>query len=175
MFDTVGCSYFSLLNEFFCCQATFRRSDYLFRVFFLPSSRLEYRKAGSKFTEYLWGDPDAYVTTLHFCSIGSSCLLLICLSGRWHLAVLCVHMCAIYSAFPSVITRPFHNPRSGQIGVDVQREDAECRIPITKDPVNWIAGQQHPLDKTEGNRQGRITDDKEKQRRTIHRRLIRGV
>lgn len=122
------------------------------------------------------GDPDAYVTTLHFCSIGSSCLLLICLSGRWHLAVLCVHMCAIYSAFPSVITRPFHNPRSGQIGVDVQREDAECRIPITKDPVNWIAGQQHPLDKTEGNRQGRKqTDDKEKQRRTIHRRLIRGV
>lgn len=110
MFDTVGCSYFSLLNEFFCCQATFRRSDYLFRVFSFPPPDLNTEKLAANL-QSTCGDPDAYVTTLHFCSIGSSCLLLICLSGRWHLAVLCVHMCAIYSAFPSVITWPFHNPR----------------------------------------------------------------
>lgn len=81
MFDTVGCSYFSLLNEFFCCQATFRRSDYLFRVFSFPPPDLNTEKLAANL-QSTCGDPDAYVTTLHFCSIGSSCLLLICLSGR---------------------------------------------------------------------------------------------
>lgn len=167
MFDTVGCSYFSLLNEFFCCQATFRRSDYLFRVFSFPPPDLNTEKLAANL-QSTCGDPDAYVTTLHFCSIGSSCLLLICLSGRWHLAVLCVHMCAIYSAFPSVITWPFHNPRSGQIGVDVQWDSnnkrsskLNCRVSKQGNNIHLIRQRETDrvgLQMTKKSRDGQYTE-----------------